>query len=33
MPSDLGLAAIAPTPREADALYDEAVAVLRHLEA
>lgn len=29
----IGLTAIAPTPREADALYDEAVAVLEHLEA
>jgi hypothetical protein len=29
----MGLTAIAPTPREADSLYDQAVAVLEHLEA
>ena len=29
----MGLTAIAPTPEEADALYDQAVAVLDHLEA
>jgi hypothetical protein len=29
----MGLTAIAPTPREADTLYDQAVAVLDHLEA
>jgi hypothetical protein len=28
----MGLTAIAPTPQDADACYDEAVAVLEHLE-